>query len=234
MLKKKPFKKIAVLQSNYIPWKGYFDIINSVDCFIFHDDLQYTKNDWRNRNKIKTEKGPAWLTIPVGTSEKRLICEVEIKDSRWQKEHWRKICQNYSRAPYFRKYSDFFEYIYTKQQWSTLSELNQTLIKGISKDLLGITTVFDDSRKFCLEETKAKRMIELLKKVECSTYLSGPAAQSYINEKEFKNFGITVQWMNYSGYSEYNQFYPPFSHDVTILDLLFHTGINFRKYMLSF
>ena len=89
-------KKVAISQSNYIPWKGYFDLINMADEFIFHDDLQYTKNDWRNRNKIKTKNGLQWLTIPCGSSEDRLICEVNLLDSKWQKAHWNQIVTNNS------------------------------------------------------------------------------------------------------------------------------------------
>ncbi|MFC2451055.1 MAG: WbqC family protein, partial [Flavobacteriaceae bacterium] len=96
--------KVAILQSNYIPWKGYFDIIRSVDLFIFHDDLQYTKGDWRNRNKIKTPNGIKWLTIPCGTNEKRLICEVEITDHSWQKQHWNLIQMSYKKSEYFSVY----------------------------------------------------------------------------------------------------------------------------------
>ena len=84
-------KKVAVLQSNYIPWKGYFDIIHDVDLFIFHDDLQYTKNDWRNRNKIYTQNGLSWLSIPVGTNEHRLILDVKMNEKKWQKEHLIKL-----------------------------------------------------------------------------------------------------------------------------------------------
>lgn len=87
--------KVAVLQSNYIPWKGYFDIIHDVDLFIFHDDLQYTKGDWRNRNMIKTPKGSEWLTIPVGVKENRLICEVELSADEWATKHWRLLEQHY-------------------------------------------------------------------------------------------------------------------------------------------
>ena len=97
-------KKVAIIQSNYIPWKGYFDIINDVDLFIFHDDLQYTKGDWRNRNKIKTPQGTIWITIPVGTNTERLICEVEIKDNQWQRKHYNLLKQHYINTPYYKKY----------------------------------------------------------------------------------------------------------------------------------
>src|ERR1700681_1938553 len=104
-------KRVAILQSNYIPWKGYFDIIHDVDLFVFYDDVQYTKNDWRNRNKIKTPQGTQWITIPVGTNEHRLICEVEIRDTSWQKKHWKMLQQNYAKAPYFHVFEPFLDYV---------------------------------------------------------------------------------------------------------------------------
>jgi len=97
-------KKMAVIQSNYIPWKGYFDIIHDVDQFIFYDDVPYTKNDWRNRNKIKSKQGLHWLTIPVGSRNERLIYEVEIEDSSWTKKHWETLKQSYSKAPYLNTF----------------------------------------------------------------------------------------------------------------------------------
>jgi hypothetical protein len=89
-------RKVAVIQSNYIPWKGYFDIIHDADLFIFYDDVQYTKNDWRNRNKIKTVNGIHWLTIPIGSPARKLIYQVEPANHHWQKKHWMTIQQSYS------------------------------------------------------------------------------------------------------------------------------------------
>lgn len=216
--------KVAVLQSNYIPWKGYFDIINDVDTFIFHDDLQFTKNDWRNRNKIKTETGVKWLTIPVGCNEKRLICEVVMPENTWGQKHWNTIEQFYGRAPYFNKYRDFFREVYLGRQWATLSELNHFLIKYISKEFLGIKTVFKNSRDYHITGTKLERLLELLKKAEARIYVSGPSAQDYIEEQKFKEANIQLIYKDYSGYPEYPQFYPPFEHSVSIIDLLFQTG----------
>ena len=137
--------RVAVLQSNYIPWKGYFDVIDSVDLFRFYDDLQYTKNDWRNRNKIETSKGPSWLTIPVGTDLHRLICEVELKDPTWQEKHWTAFLHWYSATPHFAQYKKFFKEIYLGHHWNNLSVLNQFLIQSIARDCLGIRTAFADS-----------------------------------------------------------------------------------------
>ena len=130
--------RVAVLQSNYLPWKGYFDIIHSADLFIFYDDIQFTKNDWRNRNKIKTQSGPAWLTIPVGGDLNRLINEVTLQDQRWAVKHLKSIQQYYSRAPFFKRYQDFLEDVYLNRQWSHLSKLNQYLIQHIAHDVHSI------------------------------------------------------------------------------------------------
>jgi hypothetical protein len=217
-------KKVAVIQSNYIPWKGYFDIIHDVELFIFHDDLQYTKNDWRNRNRIKTAPGVIWLTIPVGIREDRLICEVELLDKTWARKHWEIIKQHYSKTPYFKSYRSFFENVYLERSWSNLSELNQFLIKEISKEFLGSKTEFKDSRDFFLTTKKLDRLIELLVKAEADLYITGPSAKGYIVEDEFSRVGIQLVYKEYSGYPEYPQQFPPFEHAVSIIDLLFNCG----------
>ena len=225
--------RVAILQSNYIPWKGYFDLIRKVDKFIFYDDVQFTKNDWRNRNKIKTAQGAKWLSIPCGASISRLICEVEIKGTNWQKDHWQKISECYSNASYFNLYKDFFKDFYLSKPWNNLSELNQHLIKEIATSFLGLKTDFDDSRLYNLQSRKGDRVMELLKKVGAKTYLSGPAAKSYLNDDFFIGTGIKLEWMDYNGYPEYNQLFKPFDHNVSIIDLLFNEGIASNNYMKS-
>lgn len=217
-------KKVAVIQSNYIPWKGYFDIIHHVDQFIFYDDVQYTKNDWRNRNRIKTALGIRWLTIPVGSPEQRLICEVELNDNHWPRKHWATIQQSCSKAPYFRQYRDFFERVYTQTKWTNLSELNQFLIKTISSEFLGIKTEFRDSREFCLTRKKGDRLLDLLQQTAATLYVSGPSARDYLDEQRFTEAGIELVYKDYSGYPEYPQLFPPFEHQVSILDVLFNCG----------
>ena len=228
------YKKVAILQSNYIPWKGYFDMINMVDEFIFLDNVQYTKNDWRNRNVIKTPNGKRWLTIPCGKDENRLICDVVLKDKSWQKRHWNMIEQNYHKSKYWKQYKTFFEDFYLKKEWNNLSDLNQFLIMNISQNILGINTIFRDSREFDLQYSKAERVLELLKKTKANYYLSGPAAKAYLNEDVFKMENIQLEWMDYSGYPEYFQLYPPFEHKVSIIDLIFNEGPNIKKFMKSF
>ncbi len=231
-------KKVGMTQSNYIPWKGYFDYINSVDEFYFYDDVQYTKQDWRNRNMIKSPKGLEWISVPVGKKTRdRLICDVEITQNGWQKSHWGKISQYYRTAPYFKKYKAFFDDLYLNQEWKNLSEMNHTFIKKISQEILGITTKFaGDSRDFNLSDdlNKEGRYIPLLKEVGCTTYLSGPSAKSYLTEESMAEHGIKLEWMNYEGYPEYHQLYPPFEHGVSILDLIFNEGPDMKNSMISF
>ena len=217
-------KTVVVLQSNYIPWKGYFDLVNDADFFIFYDDLQYTKNDWRNRNRIKSANGSEWITIPAGSDCSRLICEVELTNSAWQVKHWKTIKQNYAGCPYFDHYRAFFEEVYLGKCWGTLSELNHFLIRHIARDFLGIDTEFADSRSYALSGQKQDRLLELLAKVGAQRYVSGPAARGYIDSERFSEAGIDLVWKDYSGYPEYSQRFPPFEHGVSIVDLLFSVG----------
>jgi len=224
-------KKVAVLQSNYIPWKGYFDIISQVDEFIFYDDVQYTSRDWRNRNRIKIPNGLLWLSVPVGKERNRLICEVEIPNNTWQKKHWQNIVQFYSKAPFFNEYKHFFENFYMNDNYANLSSMNISLIKKICSEILDIRTVFRDSREFDLQGKKENRMLELLKKVEATHYLSGPAAKSYIDEQNFADKNIKLEWMDYSGYPEYKQLFGKFEHAVSVLDLIFNVGSDSAFYV---
>lgn len=224
-------KSVVVLQSNYIPWKGYFDLIHDTDLFIFYDDLQYTKNDWRNRNKIKAANGPEWITIPAGSDTNRLICEVDLKDSTWQQKHWKTLLQNYRNCPHFERYQHFFEDFYLGRRWGNLSEMNQCLIRHIATEFLGIQTEFEDSRLFNLSGQKQDRLFELVSKVGTEQYISGPAAKSYIEPERFAAAGIELVWKDYSGYPEYPQRFPPFEHGVSILDLLFNVGPDASWYI---
>ena len=226
--------KVAAIQSNYIPWKGYFDMINLADLFVFYDDVQYTKKDWRNRNLIKTPNGLIWLTVPCNSTREQKIFEVEITNSGWQTKHWRSIELNYSKAPFFNRYKSVFKEVYFLKSWEFISELNQYLIKFISKEILKSKTHFADSRIYGLTGRKEERVLDLLKKCGATEYICGPSAKSYINEKIFLKEGIKIKWMDYSGYPEYRQLYPPFCHEVSIIDLIFNEGPEAGRFMKSF
>lgn len=227
-------KKVVVLQSNYLPWKGYFDLIMAADHFIFYDDVQFTKNDWRNRNQIKTKHGMKWLSIPCGTNLKRLICEVNLTDSKWQQNHWSTLVKAYQDSKHFNEYKDFFEAFYLDHTWTSLSELNQFLIKNISSKILGNTkTKFDDSRNYSLQGQRQDRLLDLLKKVDATHYISGPSGKNYMDLADFSKLNIEVSWFNYNGYPEYEQLYGKFEHFVSIIDLIFNKGSEAKNYLLN-
>ena len=226
--------KVAAIQSNYIPWKGYFDMINSVDLFVFYDDVQYTTRDWRSRNQIKTSNGLKWLTIPVSSKRTQKIYEVKIPDNYWQKKHWQSIVHNYSKAKYFKQYKSFFEEIYLQTTWKNLSQFNQFVIKKISREILDIQTEFIDSREYNLIGTKEERILDLLTKCSATEYLSGPSAKSYLKEDFLQQKGIELIWMDFNEYPEYNQLHPPFQHYVSIIDLIFNEGSSSKNFMKSF
>lgn len=225
-------KKVAILQSNYIPWKGYFDMIASVDEFILYDDMQYTRRDWRNRNQIKTPQGVQWLTVPVQVKGKyhQTIYETEIDGSDWANMHWKALVQNYSRTTFFSEISQWLEPIYLSEQFTHISQLNKRLIEAICK-YLGITTIISNSSDYSLIDGKTERLADLCYQAGGSEYISGPSAKDYINEDIFISNGITLSWFDYTGYKQYPQLWGEFVHGVSILDLLFNCGIHSNLYM---
>lgn len=226
-------KKVAILQSNYIPWKGYFDIIGSVDAFVLYDDMQYTKNDWRNRNKIKTQNGLQWLSIPVRQENlHQKINETKITDPKWNINHWRSISQSYAKAPHFKAYKERFEALFLEAKSEYISNINRHFIEAINA-MLGITTKIYDSREFVLSEGKSERLLALCQELGATTYLSGPAARDYLDEKIFTEVGIDVKWMDYGGYKEYHQLFPPFEHGVSVIDLILNEGENAKNFLKS-
>jgi hypothetical protein len=228
-------KKIAISQSNYIPWKGYFDMIAAVDEFILYDDMQYTRRDWRNRNQIKTSQGVQWLTVPVRVKGKyhQKIRDTEIDGTMWAGEHWKTLTRNYSRAPYFSEIAMWLEPLYLKHNFVHISDLNRCFIQAVCA-YLGINTVIQNSWDYTLIDGKTDRLADLCKQAGGSSYISGPSALNYIDTKVFMDMGIKLEWFDYSGYESYPQLWGEFSHGVSVLDLLFNCGkgsSNYLKYV---
>jgi WbqC-like protein family len=223
-------KRVAILQSNYIPWKGYFDLIAAVDEFIFYEDVQYTRADWRNRNRIKTPHGAQWLSVPVGDSVHRLIRDVAIRDPDCGKAHWKRLVSNYSRAASFKTVAQWLEPLYCETPWTMLSVINRVLIEAICR-FLGITTQLRVSSDYDLSGDRNGRLVSLCRQAGASVYLSGPSARSYIDVAAFRQDGVEVSWFEYAGYPEYPQLWGPFVHEVSVLDLLFNCGPDAMHYM---
>lgn len=222
-------KRIAILQSNYIPWKGYFDLIAAVDEFVLYDDMQFTKNDWRNRNKIKTPQGLQWLTVPVGTDISRRIRDVTL-DDRWQAKHWKSLEANYRRSAHFQEIATWLSPMYLAETFTHLSQLNRRFIEAIC-GYLGIKTNITNSWDYEMGEGKTERLVRLCRQAGASEYVSGPAAKAYIQAGAFEAAGIKLTWFDYAGYPEYPQLWGPFEHGVTALDLLFNCGPESSHYL---
>ena len=177
-------KKVAILQSNYIPWKGYFDIIAAVDEFIIYDDVQFTKNDWRNRNKIKTPNGVEWISIPVGQGINRRIRDVTLVDNGWNLKHWNMLKSNYARAGHFNEVREWLEPIYLNFKSENLSSFNRQLIEAVCS-YLGIKTKLSNSWDYSLGIGKTERLVGLCQQTMATEYISGISAKEYIEEHLF-------------------------------------------------
>lgn len=225
-------KKVAILQSNYIPWKGYFDLIAAVDEFVLYDDMQYTRRDWRNRNQIKTPQGVQWLTVPVmvkGRYEQR-IRDTRIDGRDWAAVHWKSLSQNYRHAACFDEVASWLEPLYRDREYSHLSDLNQTLIDAVCQ-YLAIGTQISNSWDYELHEGRTERLVHLCRQAGATHYVSGPAARDYVDERLFAEQGIELVWFDYQGYPDYPQLWGEFVHGVTVLDLLFNCGPQAHRYM---
>lgn len=220
--------KVGIIQSNFLPWRGYFDFIQEVELFILHDDLQYTKGDWRNRNKIKTPRGSEWISVPVSYKHSsQLIQETSIDYStNWPRRMLNRIQESYRQAPFFELYYSQLTSL-LEQPANSISELNFRLIRWVC-DLLKIGTPLRMSVDFQPQGTKTERLIGMLTKAKATIYLSGPAARDYLIPELFNQAGIRLEYKKYE-YPPYEQLYPPFDGAVSVIDLLFMTGENARN-----
>jgi hypothetical protein len=225
-------KRVAIVQSNYVPWKGYFDLIAAVDEFILLDDAQYTRRDWRNRNKIKTSRGLKWLTVPVEVKGRytQRIDETMIADPDWPRAHWQMLAHTYRSAPGFEQLAPRLEPLYLECEAERLSDVNRRFLVELC-ELLGIDTKLSWSTDYEPSGAKSERLVGLCAAAGADEYLSGPAARDYLDEGMFREAGVEVAWFDYSGYPEYPQLHGPFEHGVSVLDLLLNTGSDARDYI---
>lgn len=222
--------KVIITQSNYIPWKGYFNAMREATHFVIYDDMQYTKRDWRNRNKLITPEGPKWLSIPIEVKGRyyQKINEAKVNDLNWGIKHWNFIETNYKKSPYFNEYKDYFKPIYLNPP-EYLTDINLIFIKKII-ELLNIEIKIIKSSEFELKGDKTEKLVNICLELEASEYYTGPAAKNYMNEDLFNKNNIKINYYNYSGYPEYKQQWNDFDHAVSILDMFFNLGpktINF-------
>jgi len=223
--------RVGISQPNFIPWRGYFDLIDDVDLFIFYHDVQYTHKDWRNRNRIKTRNGLLWLSVPVLHDSSTLICDARIDyQGRWIDKHIRSLTVAYSKAPFFRRYApEFFALL--ESRFSTISELNVNVCMWVMQKL-NIKTETRLSSEFKISGDKFERPLKILKLIDATTFLVGPTAKGYTDSEKFKEAGIALEFKTYE-YKEYPQLYGNFEPYVSALDLLFNCGDDSRLHLKS-
>jgi hypothetical protein len=225
--------RVGMIQSNYIPWRGYFDFINAVDCFVLYDDVLYGRGKkWRNRNKIRTQKGTQWLTIPIIYTSTSRICDVQISYALpWIDAHCSQIMANYQRAPFFDDYFLPFREI-LEQKFERLSDLNFAIIRWICNELSIRTQLLKVEELNHPLGPKETRPIEILRRLDATSYLTGPNTLNYTDCEIYQRYGMDILVKTYT-YTPYPQLFAPFVGDVSILDLLFNTGPCARDFLTS-
>jgi hypothetical protein len=224
--------RVAISQSNYIPWRGWFDMVRRADHFVLYEDVQYTRRDWRNRNRIKGHDGPFWLTIPVelGDRNEQMLRDTRVANNRWRAKHWNSIVHTYRKSPGFDRFETELKSLYLDNDDVMLSHINERFIRWTC-GVLGIQTPITRSCDYDLVDGPTARLADLCTQLKATTYLSGPAAKDYLDRDRFADAGIEVEWMQYEGYPPYSQQGTPFEPGVSILDLLLNTGDDAREYM---
>ena len=224
--------RVGIIQSNYLPWRGYFDFIDDVDLFVIHDDLQFTKGDWRNRNRIKTPQGARWMTVPVHYRQTaQLICDTEIDYSRpWQRDHRNLIAANLGKAPYVQHVLDLVEPEIDAGH-RTISELNVALMTAVCR-YLQVRTPLRMSAEFGLTKARTERLIELLTAIGARTYVSGPSARAYLDEARFREAGMALEYKQYV-YPPYPLLWGAFDGALSVIDTIAHCGPETRRVLKS-
>ncbi|WP_299811894.1 WbqC family protein [Tardiphaga sp.] len=224
------------MQSNYMPWKGYFDIIAASDEIVLFDEVQYTRSDWRNRNRIVANNATQWLTVPVTVAGKYFqpINLTEIADPKWSLRHWNTLRHSYRNSAHFAEWAPILEALYLQvAPLRLLTEVNEVLVRAIAQRL-DLPTVFSRGEAIPKRtETATDRLVEICIARGADTYISGPAARAYIDPQRFTQAGVALRYANYTGYPEYSQAQPSFDHHVSVMDLLFNCGSASRLHLKS-
>jgi hypothetical protein len=238
VLDARPHRTVVITQSNYLPWRGYFDMLRAADEVILLDSVQYTRRDWRNRNKIKTAGGTVWLTVPVEVKGlyHQAIDETRVFDTAWADGHRHAIDLAYRRSPHHATVFAWIDALLADVAAEPmLSRINEVLLRAICARLgltMRIRRCTDLLAKDAMREMDpTERLVRLAEAAGATRYLSGPAAKAYLDPARFEERGIAVDWMSYAGYPDYPQLWGEFEPQVSIIDLLLNTGDDARRYL---
>jgi len=221
---------ISIRQPGYFPYLGFFKKIQFCDIFVYLDDVQYERGDWDNRNKIKTSDGSMRLTVPVYNKSGQKLNEVQISyDTNWNIKHIKAIELNYQKTPYFSNYWDPIKKILEKK-WSKLIDLNLALIEFINQEL-NITTKIIRSSNLKIDSVSSQRLVDICKKLDSTTYLSGEMGVDYLDEEIFQKENIKVIYEKFE-HPTYSQIHGSFIPNLSIIDLLFNEGEKSKDILL--
>lgn len=215
---------VVILQPGYLPWLGFFDQLRRADVFVYYDDVQYDTHGWRNRNRIKTQNGPLWLTVPVRHSGVGLprILDVEI-DARtpWARKHVTSIRQAYARAPHLSRYLPPLEEL-LERRWSRLVDLD-IACAALMAEWLGVRRRIERSSELDVAGSRSERLLNICRRIGASKYVSGDAARSYLDVGLFERSGVTVEWQQFA-HPTYPQLHGEFISHLSMLDLILNCG----------
>jgi hypothetical protein len=213
--------RVAVHQPQYLPWSGLFDKIDQADCFVVLDTVQYEKNEWQNRNRIKTPQGWCWLTVPVHYRFPQRLGEVTVAQDGWQRTHWRTMTQSYRKAPFFDRYAPLLEPLYTTT-WQGLVDLNLASMTRLAEGL-GLGWAPRLASEMTLTDEPNGRLIDICRQVGADVYLAGSGSRHYLDQARFAAAGIAVEFQQFE-HPVYPQLYGPFEPALSTVDLLFNCG----------
>lgn len=215
---------VVVLQPGYLPWLGFFDQLHRADVFVYYDDVQYDKHGWRNRNRIKTQNGPMWLTVPVRHGEQGLprICDVEIESGTpWARKHVASLWQAYARAPFLHRYMPPLEEL-LHRAWERLVDLDIACV-DLMAEWFGLRRTIERSSMLGIGGERSERLLNICRHFGAAKYVSGDAAQSYLDVPLFERHGIAVEWQRFV-HPTYPQLHGQFVPSLSAVDLLLNCG----------
>lgn len=219
---------VAVLQPGYLPWLGFFDQLRRADVFVYYDDVQYDKEGWRNRNRIKTQHGPLWLTVPVRLSGAGFpkILDVGIENrTAWARKHLASIRQGYARAPFVDRYLPALEEL-LQRRWERLVDLD-IACAALMAGWFGLERRVERSSRLAIGGERSERLLAICRRFGARTYLSGDSARAYLDVALFTAHGVTVEWQQFA-HPVYPQLHGEFVPYLSALDALLNCGDEAR------
>lgn len=218
---------VSIHQPGYLPWLGFFKKISSSDIFVFLDDVKFVRKQWQSRNKIRTNQGSQWLSVPAKNGMIKNLNDVKIDhNTEWGLNHKKDIQFNYKKSPFFQNYWNFFDELYD-EKFEKLIDLNLKIILYLMK-VLKIDTKVILSSELNIKKTKSDRILAICKKLDADIYLSGAMGVDYLNINDFSENNIKVEFQNFQ-HPIYKQIYEPFIPNMASIDLLFNEGENAAK-----